>query len=55
MTQLDMNTKIIGATLRRNKRPEWVKEQTRVNDIVVETKKWVWTGHVSEGSITDGH
>ncbi len=42
-----MERKMIGVTLRDKKRAVWVREQTRVNDILVEIKKkWAWAGHV---------
>ena len=47
-TQRAMERKMIGVTLRDKKRAEWIREQTRVKDILVEIKKkkWMWAGHV---------
>ena len=47
-TQRAMERKMVGVTLRDKKRAEWIREQTRVKDILVEIKKkkWVWAGHV---------
>lgn len=44
-----METKMIGVTSRKKKRAEWVRGQTGVEDILVETKqrKWTWAGHVA--------
>lgn len=47
MTQQAIEKKMMGGTLRSEKRAEWVKEQTRVNDILVEIKKKpVWAEYV---------
>ena len=47
-TERAMERKMIGVTLRDKKRAEWIREQTRVKDILVEIKKkkWTWAGHV---------
>ena len=47
-TQRAMERRTIVVTLRDKKRADWVREQTRVNDILVEIKKkkWAWAGHV---------
>ncbi|HGJ5876541.1 MAG TPA: hypothetical protein ACHBX0_09330 [Arsenophonus sp.] len=39
---------MMGVSLRDKKRADWVREQTRVNDILVEIQKkqWTWAGHV---------
>lgn len=39
-----MERKIISLTLRDQKQAEWVREQTRANDIIVKIKKkkWAW-------------
>lgn len=42
------NVSMVGVTLRDKKRSEWVREQTRVKNILmdIKKKKWMWAGHV---------
>ena len=40
---------MLGITLRERKRSTWIREKTKVIDIiqVVEQQKWKWAGHVA--------
>ena len=39
---------MLGITLRERKRATWIRERTRIEDILVtiKKKKWAWAGHV---------
>ncbi len=39
---------MLGITLRDNKRASWIREQTKVEYILmtIKNKKWTWAGHV---------
>ena len=39
---------MMGITLRDRKRATWIREQTKVEDILttVKKKKWTWAGHI---------
>ncbi len=43
-----MERRILGITWRDRKRASWIKEHTKVEDILVtiKNKKWTWAGHV---------
>ncbi len=43
-----MERRMLGITWRDKKRASWIKEQTRVEDILtkVKNKKWTWAEHV---------
>ena len=40
---------MFGVT-RRNKKTSWIREQTKVEDILttIKRKKWTWTGHAMQ-------
>ena len=46
--QRGMERKMIGVTLRDRTRASWIREQTKVEDILmtIKKKKWTWAGHV---------
>lgn len=46
--QRAMERIMLGVTLRDRKRATWIREQTRIEDIIVQIKKkkWTWAGHV---------
>ncbi len=39
---------MLGITWRDKKRASWIREQTKVEDILmtIKNKKWTWAGHV---------
>ncbi len=43
-----MERRILGITWRNKKRASWIREQTKVEDILmkIKNKKWTWAGHV---------
>ncbi len=43
-----MERRILGITWRDRKRASWIREQTKVKDILIaiKNKKWTWAGHV---------
>ena len=47
-TQRGMERIMVGVTLRDRKRASWIREQTRVDDVIgtIKKKKWTWAGHV---------
>ena len=47
--QKGMEKSMLGISLRDRKRASWVREKTKVNDILVAIKeqKWRWAGHVA--------
>ncbi len=50
--QRGMKRKMLGITWRDRKRASWIRELTKVEDILVKIKneKWKWVGHVMETS-----
>lgn len=46
--QRKMERRMVGVTLRDRRRNDWLREQTKVKDIVVALKenKWRWAGHI---------
>ena len=48
-TQRGMERLMMGISLRDRKRSTWIREQTKVEDILkcIKKKKWQWAGHVS--------
>ncbi len=44
--------KMFGVTWRNRKRATWIREQTKVEDILTTTKmrKWSWAGHVKRST-----
>ncbi len=46
--QREMERSMLGITRRDNKQAPWIREQTKVEDILmtVKNKKWTWAGHV---------
>ena len=46
--QRGMERIMLGITLRDKKRASWIREQTKVEDILstVKRRKWTWAGHV---------
>ncbi len=46
--QRGMERRMLGITLRDRKRASWIREHTKVEDILVtiKNKKWTWAGHV---------
>ncbi len=46
--QRGMERKMLGITWRDKKRASWIREQTKVEDILmtIKNKKWTWAGHV---------
>ena len=53
-TQRSMERMMLGYTRRDRKRNIWIREQTRVKDVLTTVKgiKWRWAGHL--GRMTDG-
>ena len=47
-TQRAMERIMMGISLRDRKRATWIREQTKVEDIMstIKKKKWTWAGHV---------
>ncbi len=46
--QRGMERRMLGITWRDKKRASWIREQTKVEDILmsIKNKKWTWAGHV---------
>ncbi len=46
--QRGMERRMLGITWRDRKRASWIREQTKVEDILmtIKKKKWTWAGHV---------
>ncbi len=46
--QRGMERRILGITWKDRKRASWIREQTKVEDILItiKNKKWTWAGHV---------
>ena len=46
--QRGMERSMMGISLRDRKRAAWIREQTKVEDILksIKKKKWQWAGHV---------
>ena len=44
-----MERSMLGITLRDRKRSTWIREQTKVTDIieVIKEQKWRWAGHIA--------
>ena len=44
-----MERAMLGITLRDRKRSTWIREKTKVKDIiqVVKQQKWRWAGHIA--------
>ena len=64
VAQRAMERAMLGITLRDRKRSTWIREKTKVKDIVqvVKQQKWRWAGHVARMNdnrwtkrITDWH
>ena len=49
VAQRAMERAMLGITLRDRKRSTWIREKTKVRDIVqvVKQQKWRWAGHVA--------
>ena len=49
VAQRAMERAMLGITLRDRKRSTWIREKTKVKDIVqvVKQQKWRWAGHVA--------
>ncbi len=47
--QRRMESKMLGITWRDRKRATWIREQTKVEDILttIKMRKWSWAGHVT--------
>ncbi len=47
--QRGMEMKILGITWRDRKQTTWIREQTKVEDILmtIKKKKWFWAGHIT--------
>ena len=48
VAQRSMKRAILNITQRDRKRNEWIREQTKVLDIIAKAKslKWEWAGHI---------
>ena len=48
---------VLNITYRDRKTNIWVREKTKVTDVIehVIRRKWTWAGHISRILITDGH
>ncbi len=46
--QRGMERRMLGITWRDRKRASWIREQTKVEDILktIKNKKWTWAGHI---------
>ncbi len=49
-TERAMERRMLGITWRDRKRAPWIREQTKVEDILmtIKIKKWIWAGHVMQ-------
>lgn len=47
-TQRGIERLVVGISLRDQMKKTWIKEQTKVKDILraVKKKQWQWTGHI---------
>ncbi len=48
-TQHNMERSILNITLLDKKTIKWIREQTKLHDIIqaIKKKKWTWAGHIS--------
>ncbi len=53
----EMEGKMQGITRRDTQRAPWIREQTKVDDILatVKNKKWAWAGLVTRAEVIAGH
>ena len=49
VAQRSMERAMLGITLRERKRTTWIREQTKVRDIIeiIKEQKWRWAGHIA--------
>jgi len=56
VAQRAMERAMLGITLRDKKKSTWIREKTKVKDVVqvVKQQKWRWAGHVARMNLQTG-
>ncbi|XP_063824649.1 uncharacterized protein LOC135074302 [Ostrinia nubilalis] len=49
VAQRAMERQMLGVSLQDHKTNEWIREKTRISDVVeeIESRKWRWAGHIA--------